>query len=89
MAAESWKQERPSWCPHADCQFRRRAMDSICGGELAEPEPHDGDMNTHRLCLVADSVIDLQVNASDCDWLRWILDALDGKATSWLSAPGC
>ena len=81
-----WKQERPTWCPHADCVFQRRAMDHLCGGQLPVPEPHDGDHNTHRLCINAgEPVFDLQVNASDLDWMRWIFDALDGKATSWLS----
>jgi hypothetical protein len=42
-------------------------------------------MNTHRICIVAGEVIDLQVNGTDLEWFRWIFDALDGKATSWLS----
>jgi len=86
---EIWKQERPPWCPHEDCVFRRRVMDKICGGELPTPEPHDGDLNTHRWCLngAADNggVFDLRVNATDLEWFRWTFDALDGKATSWLS----
>lgn len=84
-----WKQERPAWCPHADCKFLRRAMDSVCGGELPAPVLHDGDVNTHRLCLREPTgqpaLYDLQVNSSDLGWLRWILDALDGKRTSWMS----
>jgi hypothetical protein len=84
-----WRQERPTWCPHNSCIFRRRAMDSICGGELAEPEMHGGDQNTHRLCLRSDvETVDFHVNASDLGWLRWIMDALDGQATSWLSRQG-
>lgn len=87
--SETWTQERPTWCPHTDCLFRRRAMDSICGGELPTPTEHDGGLNTHRVCLngAADDgrVFDLQVNASDLGWLRWIFDALDGLKTSWLS----
>jgi hypothetical protein len=85
---KQWKQERPEWCGHADCIFRRRAMDSFCGGELPAPEPHNGDMNTHRLCIRFEddgSTVDMQVNATDLGWMRWILDALDGKKTSWLS----
>lgn len=77
---QTWKQERPSWCPHPDCLFRRRAMDDICGGKLPAPEPHDGDHNTMRLCLNgADStgaVFDLQVNDSDLHWLRWIFEGM-------------
>lgn len=86
---ERWAQERPAWCPHTDCIFRRRVMDSICGGELPEPAPHDADFNTRRMCLngAADDggVFDLQVNRTDLEWLRWIFDALDEKRTSWLS----
>ncbi|KKN31810.1 hypothetical protein LCGC14_0820000, partial [marine sediment metagenome] len=87
--SEQWTQERPRWCPHTDCVFQRRAMDAMCGGELPESTEHDGGENTHRFCLngAADDggVFDLQVNATDLDWLRWIFDALDGKRTSWLS----
>lgn len=87
----TWKQERPSWCPHPDCEFKRRTQDAICGGKLPEPQPHNGDFNTHRFCIneslsAKDSkVIDLQVNNTDLDYFRWIFDALDGKVTSWLS----
>ena len=64
----------------------RRVQDAACGGQLPQPVPHDADYNTHRLCLNAgEPVFDLQVNASDIEWLRWIFDALDGKRTSWLS----
>lgn len=80
-----FKQEKPSWCPHEGCGFLRRAMDNLCGGKLAVPEPHDGDWNTHRLCIKTDGVFDLQVNTNDLDWFRWIFDAVDGKKTSWLS----
>lgn len=84
-----WKQERPEWCPHQDCIFKRRAMDSMCGGELPEPILHDENPNTHRMCLRESDppygIGDYQVDANDLDWFRWIFDALDGKATSWLS----
>lgn len=81
-----WKQERPSWCPHKDCIFLRRVMDSACGGELPNPEPHGKDFNSNRFCMKEEQgVIDYQVNHSDLEWLRWIFDALDGKETSWLS----
>lgn len=77
-----WRQERPSWCPHETCVFRRRVMDDACGGELPQPEPHDGAMNTHRFCMNGvlhdGEVFDLQVNANDLDWL-------DGRKTSWWS----
>ena len=82
---ESWKQERPSWCPHQDCIFLRQTQGLLCGGELPKPEPHDEGENTHRLCIKAGEVFDLQVNKTDCDGIRFILDALDGKKTSWRS----
>lgn len=76
-----WKQERPFWCPHETCQFRRRVMDSMCGGELPEPAPHAGDMNTHRICLREygqEEVIDLMINRSDAGWFLFILRGLFG-----------
>ena len=85
-----WEQKRPSWCPHASCCFLRRVQDGACGGELPVPEPHHHDLNTHRLCIRFEddgNVVDMQVNTSDLDWLRWVFDALDGKKTSWLSQP--
>ncbi len=77
---QSWTQERPSWCPHTDCLFRLRVQDSLCGGELPKPESHDSDENTHRLCINADEVFDLQVNRSDLYHFRRVLSALDGRA---------
>ncbi len=80
---------RPDWCPHQDCQFLRAGAGLICGGELPEPEEHNGGENTHRFCLdtreTGHGIFDLQVNGNDLDWMRFIFDALDGKATSWLS----
>jgi len=85
-ASKEWQQKRPEWCPHSDCVFLRRIQDAGCCGALPVPEPHDGDLNTHRLCLRPEvAVFDLQVNMSDLDWLRWLFDAIDGKKTSWLS----
>ncbi len=79
-----WKQERPSWCPKRDCEFRRRVMDSMCGGCLPEPLPHADDLNTFRVCL-NDAAIPMPflLNKSDLNWLRWIFDALDGRQTSF------
>lgn len=92
----TWAQERPSWCPHKDCLFRRRAMDAICGGELAVAQPHapgETPVNTHRFCMNLDQspavkradIIDLQVNAADLDWFRWIFDSIDGRETSHMN----
>ena len=83
------KQERPSWCPHADCAFIRLTDNVACVGKLPIPILHDGVPNTHRLCLkgAADDggVFDLQINTNDIEHTRWLFDAIDGKKTSWLS----
>jgi len=81
----TYKQEKPSWCEHEGCLFLRGAVDCLCGGKLPAPEPHDGDFNTHRICIGPEEVFDLQVNVSDLDWFRWIFDAIDGKSTGCLS----
>lgn len=81
-----WKQERPKWCPHIDCIFKRRVQDGFCGGYLPVPQEHDGDYNTYRVCLRTDEALaDFMVNKTDLEWLRWLFDALDGRQTSWLS----
>ena len=81
-----WKQERPAWCPHSDCEFKRRAMDAMCVGHLPAPAEHDGDFNNHRLCLngAADNggVFDLQINSTDLWWFRFLFHALDGKGNA-------
>lgn len=79
-----WKQEKPAWCPHSHhCIFLMRVQDSLCAGKLPKPLPHDGDFNTHRICLTGalpnDEVFDLQVNKSDVYHFRRILNAIDGK----------
>lgn len=54
------------------------------------------NINTHCLCLnpegnvekniePGDHVFDLQIAEHDCDGIRWMLDAIDGKKTSWRS----
>lgn len=65
-------------------------MDGICGGELPRREAHDGDHNTHRLCINCEGdVFDLQVNKTDLNWFRWVFDALDGKSTSFVGTKEC
>ena len=82
---EIWRQERPSWCPHADCVFVRRVTDTMCGGQLPNPEAHDGDFNTHRFCLngVIDDgeVFDLQINRTDAGWFLWLFNAMFSELT--------
>lgn len=86
MGMVTWRQERPDWCPHQSCLFKRRAQDAVCGGTLPGPAEHDDDYNTYRICLnEAGKVDNYQVNNTDLEWFRWIFDALDGKETSWLS----
>ena len=83
---KKWKQERPEWCKYKNCIFLRRAMDAICGGRLPKPILHQSTPNTHRLCIVDDEgMMHYLVNDNDLQWWRWIMDALDGKKTSWLS----
>lgn len=76
----TWLQVDPDWCPYIYCQFRCRVMDHMCIGELPEPAPHDGDFNTHRLCLTGvfpdDKIFDLQINKSDVGWFRFLFDAI-------------
>jgi len=49
---EEWKNERPSWCRYpAECVHVIRSQNAICAGRLPEPVAHDGDVDTHRLCL--------------------------------------
>ena len=73
-------QERPTWCPHQTCQFKFRVTDAMCAGELPKPEPHDGDLNTHRMCLngadEGGGVFDLQINRSDVGWFRRLFEAI-------------
>lgn len=65
-SSETFPNERPKWCPHIDCQFCRRAQDSICVGVLPEPVPHEGDVNIYRLCLrMGVEIFNLQMNDSD------------------------
>ncbi len=92
-----YEQERPSWCPHPTCIFKRRAMDSMCGGALPKEVKETDEfkqlhINDLRVCLNEThqppphaKVIDFKVNDSDLDWFRFVYDALDEKRTSWLS----
>ncbi len=73
--------ERPEWCPHADCVFIAvKALHAMCGGRLVTPEPHDGVMNTHRFCIdtceTGHGVFDLQVNRGDIWWFQELLKLL-------------
>jgi len=68
---------RYKWCPHLDCIPLMCNQDSVCGGRLPEPAPHDDGFNTHRFCIkTSGEVFDLQVNSADCWWLTRILNRL-------------
>jgi hypothetical protein len=60
---------QPEWCPHNDCRFKIQSQDKMCIGKLPEPEPHDNDLNDHRLCLdtreTGHGIFDLQLNWTD------------------------
>jgi hypothetical protein len=70
------KPRRPEWCGHLSCKPLIGWDNKMCGGCLPEPVPHDGDFNTHRLCIEADGVIDLMVNRSDCYLLGLVVERL-------------
>lgn len=82
LTAQEWRQERPSWCPHRDCEFKKRSMDKLCSGSLPEQASHDGDWNTHRLCinevLPKGEVFDLMINKTDAWWLSYVLSEVTG-----------
>lgn len=69
---------KPDWCRHrATCRFIRSVSDSACGGRLPKPEPHDGDVNTHRICIRTNAdVFDLQVNRTDLWWLSELIGSI-------------
>lgn len=64
-------------CAHPDCAPCISSQDQMCIGELAQPEEHDGALNTHRLCLHGakddgEWTFDLQINQGDA-WNIWRL----------------
>lgn len=87
---------KPSWCGHYKCQFLNRIEEVLCVGKLQVSETHGGDKNSHRICFNPEGnveknlkpgqhIFDLQINKSDCDAIRFMLDKVDGKKTSWRS----
>jgi len=73
--------KRPEWCPHTDCIFRAQTQDVCCVGLLPQPDPHDGDFNTHRLCLHGakddgEWTFDLKVNRSDAYNIKRMLEVI-------------
>lgn len=83
--------DRPNWCPHKDCIFKCHSQMMVCVGVLAEPSPHDGDINTHRFCLHGDKddgewTFDLKVNKSDVWNITRILNCIAGSNKETMSA---
>lgn len=60
---------RPDWCPHVTCNFLCHSQNKVCIGLLPFKQEHDGDFNTHRLCLdtreTGHGIFDLQINWTD------------------------
>lgn len=78
--SESWKPERPSWCPHASCKFILSTQAVACIGSLPQPADHDGTANTHRFCIKGapddgEWLFDLKVNRGDVWAFRRLFDA--------------
>jgi len=75
--------ERPNWCIHSDCIFKVQSQDKMCVGKLLNPEPHDNDFNTHRLCIdtreTGHGIFDLQINWSDAYNLMRLLKTIKDK----------
>ncbi len=76
--------ERPVWCPHADCAVRCYVPDRLCTGRLPESVGHEGDFNTHRLCMWdgAAEPTDYQINRTDIFWLQHVLATIKPEATA-------
>jgi hypothetical protein len=73
---------RPTWCPHADCQFKCHTQEMACVGVLPQPEDHAGIANTHRLCLHGakddgEWTFDLKVNRGDAWNITRLLKLID------------
>ena len=83
---QEWKNERPEWCPHANCEYRLRAQDSACVGYLPLPIPHGEDSNDYRFCLngalESGEVFDLMINDSDLYHFKRLFAALQRRPGS-------
>lgn len=88
----TWKQERPPWCPSPACQFLLHTQQAACVGRLPQPVEHDGDFNTHRLCIHgADDdgnwLSPLMINSSDAYNLTRLLTRVREDAASTTAPP--
>ena len=89
--SETWKQERPPWCPHPTCGYRASSQALVCMGELPAPEAHGEGMNTHRICLHGakddgEWTFDLQINKGDGYAIWRLLKGLFGFGQGTLAA---
>jgi hypothetical protein len=55
----------------------------MCCGKLPAPSEHDGDYNTHRICIdtreTGHGIFDLQVNRTDAWHLKNIMEEIKSK----------
>lgn len=58
---------RPTWCPHIECAFRKRVGNLCCSGKLEQPQ---NSLITHRLCLTGmqldDGITELKLSWDHC-----------------------
>lgn len=75
MTEVEWEQVKPGWCIHKDCIFLIHTQMKICSGRLPKPVEHDGDYNTHRVCICfgINDIFDFQVNRTDAFNLKRVL----------------
>lgn len=48
----------------------------MCIGKLSVPTPHNGDFNTHRICLWEGGPTDFQVNKTDVGWFEYLFEVM-------------
>ena len=72
--------ERPKWCSHNNCIFKRAYQDCMCIGGLPKKVKHNKDYNTHRWCLKNvlpnREIFDLQINKTDIYWFTLLFKAI-------------
>ena len=81
--SEFEKMVRPKWCLHKDCIYVRCFQKKMCSGILPNPEKHDDDYNTHRICLMGalsnNEAFDLQINKTDVYYFRLLFEVINEK----------
>lgn len=73
--------EKPEWCSRTTCQYLRNGAGIMCIGKLPKPEPHGGDFNTHRLCMLEREtglhLVRLVINKTDVGWLNYLFEVME------------